>query len=56
MFTIFKSVKKIIAILCTLVFLFLSVTNKISSEQFMTVFSLIIGTYFGQSVANNKDK
>ena len=45
------SVKKIMALLLTVVFCILSVTNRISSTEFLSVFTLIVGFYFGQSVA-----
>lgn len=43
------SVKKIIAILTTIVFCILSLTNRISSTEFLSVFTLVVGFYFGQS-------
>ena len=43
------SVKKIIAILTTIVFCVLSLTNRISSAEFLSVFTLVVGFYFGQS-------
>lgn len=43
------SVKKIISILTTIVFCVLSLTNRISSTEFLSVFTLIVGFYFGQS-------
>lgn len=45
------SVKKIMALLLTLVFCILSITNRVSSTEFLSVFTLIVGFYFGQSVA-----
>ena len=43
------SVKKIIAILTTIVFCVLSLTNRISSTEYLSVFTLVVGFYFGQS-------
>ena len=43
------SVKKIIAILTTIVFCVVSLTNRISSAEFLSVFTLVVGFYFGQS-------
>jgi 4-hydroxybenzoate polyprenyltransferase len=43
------SVKKIIALLLTLVFCFLAVVGKIESKDFLTIFLMIISFYFGQS-------
>lgn len=54
-------VKKIIALLLACVFAVLSLKGIVSAEQFIVVFSTIIGYYFGQSsarsaIAENKDK
>lgn len=50
------TVKSIVTILLTFVFGYLSVTNKISSELFMTVFTVIIAFYFGtQHEKQNKE-
>jgi hypothetical protein len=42
-------IKKIIALLTTVVFCILSVRGLLSSTEFLSVFTLIIGFYFGQS-------
>lgn len=42
-------IKKIIALLTTIVFCYLAIRNYISSTEFLSVFTLIIGFYFGQS-------
>lgn len=47
----FNSVRKIIAIVVTLVFCYLSIIGKIKSSEFIPVFSMIIGYYFGKSTA-----
>ena len=44
-------IKKIISLLLTVVFCYLAIIGKVSSEQFLTVFSLVIAFYFGQSTA-----
>lgn len=44
-------IKKIIALLLTIVFVVLSLRGFISSTEFLTIFSMVIGTYFGQSSA-----
>lgn len=49
------SVKKIMALLLTLVFCVLSLTNRVSSTEFISIFTMIIGFYFGQSVAKRGD-
>ena len=43
------SVKKLIALLLTIVFCILSITKHINSVEFLSVFTLVIGYYFGQS-------
>lgn len=44
-------VKKIIALILTIVFCILSVKGTIGAEQFITIFSVIIAFYFGQSTS-----
>lgn len=41
------TVKSIVTLLLTMVFCYLSITGTISSELFMTVFTVIIAFYFG---------
>ena len=41
------TVKSIVTIMLTIVFSFLSVTGKISGEQFLTIFSVVVAFYFG---------
>ncbi|MGL6107898.1 hypothetical protein [Romboutsia sp.] len=53
-------VRKMISILLTITFCYLSIVGKINSEQFVPIFSMIIGYYFGKSTAldipgKNKD-
>lgn len=52
------SIKRIIAFILTCVFAYMSVTGEIKSTEFITIFSMIVAFYFGQSVAkaNNNDK
>lgn len=45
------SVKKIIAILLAIVFCILSITKQIGSTEFLSIFSMVIGYYFGASVS-----
>ncbi|MBD5642785.1 hypothetical protein HYH96_02600 [Clostridium botulinum] len=47
----FLQIKKIIALLTTIVFCILALKTNISSTEFLSVFTLIIGFYFGQSSA-----
>lgn len=41
------NVKSIVTILLTCVFSYLTVTAKVSAEQFMNIFTVIIAFYFG---------
>ncbi|GAE00970.1 phage exported protein [Clostridium botulinum B str. Osaka05] len=52
----FFQIKKIIALLTTIVFCILSIKESLSSTQFLGVFTLIIGFYFGQSSARQAVK
>lgn len=45
----FLQIKKIISLLLTIVFCYLAIVGKVTAEQFMTVFSMIIAFYFSQS-------
>ncbi|MGL4730314.1 MAG: hypothetical protein ACRCW0_01865 [Clostridium sp.] len=55
-------IKKIIALLTTVVFCILSFKGTVSSTEFLSVFTVIIGFYFGQSSVrqalkeNNKEE
>lgn len=40
-------VKSIVTIILTAVFAFLSVAGHVSTEQFLTVFTVVIAFYFG---------
>jgi hypothetical protein len=42
-------VKKIIAIMFSVVFCYLAVIGRVSAEQFITVFTVVIAFYFSQS-------
>lgn len=46
-------VKKIIALVLTLVFAIITLKGQIDTQSFMTVFLMVIGAYFGQSIAKN---
>lgn len=41
------TIKSIVTLILTIVFAYLSVIGKIGSEQFITIFTVIIGFYFG---------
>lgn len=47
------NVKTIITILLTIVFCVLCVTGVIGAELFMTVFTVVIGFYFGNQAAKS---
>lgn len=44
-------VKSIVTVLLTAVFCVLAVKNDISSEQFLTIFTVVISFYFGTQSA-----
>ena len=44
------SIKSIVTLVLTAVFSYLSVTGVISGENFLSVFLIIIGFYFGSQV------
>jgi hypothetical protein len=50
------SVKRLIALGLTLGFLYLSVAGKIAPEQYIPIYTMIIGYYFGQSTVNGAKK
>lgn len=41
------NVKSVITLILTTVFSYLSVTKTISSEQFLTIFTVVVSFYFG---------
>ncbi|GCD11772.1 hypothetical protein [Clostridium tagluense] len=49
-------VKKLIAILFAVVFSILSLRGKVTSEQFIIVFTTILSFYYGQSSARGAIK
>lgn len=46
-----KGIRRIIALLITVVFCYLSIKGDIKADQFIPVFSMIIGYYFGKATA-----
>lgn len=46
-------VKSIVTIILTSVFAFLAVNGKVSTEQFLTVFTVVIAFYFGTQAQKN---
>lgn len=49
-------VKKIIALLLTIGFLYLTFVKNISSTEFITIYSLVLGYYYGQSTVRQANK
>ena len=47
------TVKSIVTIILTLVFAYLSVMGLVSADQFLTVFTVVIGFYFGTQAEKN---
>lgn len=41
------SVKSIVTLVLTIVFAYLAIIGKVTAEQFMTVFTVVIAFYFG---------
>lgn len=48
------SIKRVIAFILTLVFSYMAITGEIKGTEFITIFSMIIAFYFGQSVARKE--
>lgn len=52
-------VKSIVTIVLTLVFAYLAIIGKVSTTQYLTIFTAIIGFYFGtqaEKTARESDK
>jgi hypothetical protein len=47
-------VKTIVTFALTAAFVFLSVTEKIEPQIFMTIYTMVIGFYFGSNVERHK--
>lgn len=51
------NVKSIVTIILVIVFCILSLTNKITASDFMTIFTVVIAFYFGtQSTKEREEK
>ena len=50
------TVKSIVTIVLTLVFSYLSVVGRISGEQFLTIFSVVVAFYFGTQYQKGKEE
>lgn len=46
-------VKSIVTIIMTLIFAYLSITDTVNAEQFITIFTVIISFYFGTQYQKN---
>ena len=49
-------VKSIVTLILTIVFAVLSLTGKITAEQFLTAYTVIISFYFGVQFQKNAEK
>lgn len=49
-------VKSIVTLILTAVFSYLAIEGKISGSEFLTIFTVIIGFYFGTQAMKNNDK
>lgn len=47
-------VKSLVTLILTGVFAYLSITSKVSAEQFLTIFTVIISFYFGTQVGKKE--
>ncbi|WP_346936344.1 hypothetical protein [Clostridium sp.] len=52
----FLQIKKLISLLTTVVFCILALRNNISSTEFLSVFTMIVGFYFGSSATRQATK
>lgn len=50
------TVKSIVTIVLTVVFSYLSVVGRISGEQFLTIFSVVVAFYFGTQYQKGKEE
>jgi hypothetical protein len=50
------TVKSIVTVLLTMVFSYLSIVGRISGEQFLTIFSVVVAFYFGTQYQKGKEE
>lgn len=50
-YILFGSLRKVIALLLTLVFSFLCIRGSITTNEFIPIFSTVLGYYFGKATA-----
>jgi len=48
------SIKRLIALMLTATFIYLCVIGLIKPELFIPIYTMVVGTYFGQSITNEK--
>lgn len=48
-------VKSLVTLCLTIVFCFLSIKGKVSAEQFLTIFTVVISFYFGTQFKKGGD-
>lgn len=49
------NVKSLVTLILTIVFAVLSVGGKISADQFLTIFTVVISFYFGTQVKDKEE-
>lgn len=49
-------VKSLVTLILTAVFAYLAIEGKISGTEFLTIFTVVIGFYFGTQSMKNNDK
>ncbi|MCR6516337.1 MAG: hypothetical protein ACRC1T_17015 [Clostridium chrysemydis] len=49
------SIKRIIAFVLTIVFSILAIKGEVKSTEFITIFSMVIAFYFGQSIGSKSN-
>ena len=50
------AVKSIVTVILTAVFAYLSVAGQVTTDQFLTVFTVVVAFYFGSQVEKNANK
>lgn len=50
------TIKSLVTLVATVVFAILAMRDSISGEQFLTIFTMIVGFYFGTQSAKNESQ
>jgi hypothetical protein len=50
------TVKSIVTIALTIVFAYLSIIGRIGATEYLTIFTIVIGFYFGTQAEKNNNK